>query len=96
MSWIHIEDLIRVMEFAIRNDQVCGPVNAVSPQPVTNRELTKTLGRVLQRPTFFCVPGFAAKPGSVKGRLHHRPILRMHLLRFQIVDSCKNTNETRG
>jgi uncharacterized protein len=61
MSWIHIEDLIRVMEFAIRNEQVCGPVNAVSPQPVTNREFTKTLGRVLHRPTFFCVPGFAAK-----------------------------------
>jgi uncharacterized protein len=61
MSWIHIEDLIRVMELAIRNDEVCGPVNAVSPQPVTNREFTKTLGRVLHRPTFFCVPGFAAK-----------------------------------
>lgn len=61
MSWIHIEDLIRVMDFAIRNDQVGGPVNAVSPQPVTNYEFTKTLGRVLHRPTFFCVPGFAAK-----------------------------------
>jgi uncharacterized protein len=61
MSWIHIEDLIRVMELAIRNDEVCGPVNAVSPQPVSNREFTKTLGRVLHRPTFFCVPSFAAK-----------------------------------
>jgi uncharacterized protein len=61
MSWIHIDDLIRVMEFAIRNDQVCGPVNAVSPQPVTNREFTKALGRVLRRPSFLCVPGFAAK-----------------------------------
>lgn len=61
MSWIHIEDLIRVMEFAIRNEQVCGPVNAVAPLRVTNHEFTKTLGRVLHRPTFFCVPGFAAK-----------------------------------
>ena len=61
MSWIHIEDLVRVMQFAMRNDKVSGPVNAVSPQPVTNREFTKTLGRVLHRPTFLCVPRFAAK-----------------------------------
>lgn len=61
MSWIHIEDLVRVIEFAMRNDKLSGPVNAVSPQPVTNREFTKTLGRVLHRPTFLWVPGFAAK-----------------------------------
>jgi uncharacterized protein (TIGR01777 family) len=61
MSWIHIEDLIRVMEFAMHSDQMRGPVNAVSPHPVTNREFTKTLGGVLHRPTLFCVPAFAAK-----------------------------------
>jgi uncharacterized protein (TIGR01777 family) len=61
MSWIHIEDVVRVMQFAMRSDTISGPVNAVSPQPVTNREFTKTLGRVLHRPTFLCVPGFAAK-----------------------------------
>src|SRR5690606_4836716 len=38
-----------------------GPVNVVAPQPVTNAEFTKTLGRVLARPTFFPVPGFAAR-----------------------------------
>ena len=45
---------------AILADTLRGPVNAVSPNPVTNREFTKTLGRVLWRPTIFPLPAFAA------------------------------------
>jgi NAD dependent epimerase/dehydratase family enzyme len=40
---------------------LCGPINAVAPHPVTNRELTKTLGRVLGRPTIFPMPAAAAR-----------------------------------
>ena len=47
--------------FALDNESLVGPVNAVTPHPVTNREFTKTLGRVLGRPTIFPMPAFAAR-----------------------------------
>jgi uncharacterized protein len=52
MPWIHLDDLVELMLFAAREEQVSGPLNGASPTPVTNREFTKTLGRVLGRPTF--------------------------------------------
>ncbi len=59
MPWIHIDDLVEMMLFAAREPSVTGPLNGTAPHPVTNREFTKTLGRVLGRPTFFPpVPGF--------------------------------------
>jgi len=61
MSWIALDDLMGAILFALSNSSLAGPVNAVSPQPVTNREFTKTLGRVLGRPTIFPMPAFAAK-----------------------------------
>ncbi|GAB4152018.1 MAG: TIGR01777 family oxidoreductase [Planctomycetaceae bacterium] len=60
-SWIGIDDVIGSIHHAIGTESLEGPVNAVSPQPVTNREFTKTLGRVLKRPTIFPMPGFVAK-----------------------------------
>ena len=61
MSWIELDDLVGVFQHALASHQLQGPVNAVSPNPVTNREFTKTLGRVLGRPTIFPLPAFAAK-----------------------------------
>jgi uncharacterized protein (TIGR01777 family) len=62
MPWIHIDDLADEMLFAAREPNVTGPLNGVAPNPVTNREFTKTLGRVLGRPTFMpAVPPFALK-----------------------------------
>jgi uncharacterized protein len=60
-SWIGLHDLTRVIAFCIDNADVHGPVNAVSPQAVTNAEFTKTLGQVLHRPTFLPMPAFAAR-----------------------------------
>jgi hypothetical protein len=60
MSWIHIEDLLRAVDLALEDETLEGPVNAVSPEPVTNREFTKCLGTVLRRPTLLPVPAFAA------------------------------------
>jgi len=57
ISWIHIKDLVRIMESVMLDDSFEGPVNAVAPAPVTNRTFTKTLGKVLNRPTIFWVPG---------------------------------------
>ena len=56
MSWIGLSDLIEAICFVIENSQIQGPVNAVAPKPVTNRDFTKTLGKILKRPTFFPVP----------------------------------------
>lgn len=58
MSWIDLDDLIGIIYYCIKNDQMIGPLNAVSPYPVTNEEFTKTLGSVLKRPTFLTVPEF--------------------------------------
>ncbi len=60
-SWIALNDLVRVIQHIMATDSLAGPVNAVSPQPVTNREFTATLGRVLRRPTVLAVPEFAVK-----------------------------------
>jgi NAD dependent epimerase/dehydratase family enzyme len=49
------------MQYAIRKEDLSGPVNAVAPVPVTNAEFTKTLGRVLSRPAFLAVPAFAVR-----------------------------------
>ena len=61
MSWIALDDLVALFLFALDDESIGGAVNAVSPTPVTNREFTKTLARVLSRPAIFPVPAFAAK-----------------------------------
>ena len=61
MSWIAIDDVVGVILHVLTTEALRGPVNAVAPQPVTNREFTKTMGRVLGRPTVFPMPAFAAR-----------------------------------
>ena len=61
MSWIARADLIDAICHALTTDGLRGPVNAVAPAPVTNAEFTRTLGRVLGRPTLLPVPAFAAR-----------------------------------
>ena len=59
MSWISLDDEIRIINFILENEQIRGPVNLVAPNPVTNREFAKTLGEVLSRPTILPLPKFA-------------------------------------
>jgi uncharacterized protein (TIGR01777 family) len=61
MSWIALDDLVAVIQHLLERSDIAGPVNAVSPSPVTNAELTRTLGRVLGRPTLLAVPAFALR-----------------------------------
>lgn len=61
MSWIHIEDVVGAVLFALDSDDVSGPLNLVAPQPVRNREMASALGRALHRPSLVPVPGFALK-----------------------------------
>jgi uncharacterized protein (TIGR01777 family) len=61
MSWVHLEDLVRIIKFSLESEGLHGPVNAVAPNPVTNYEFTKTLGKVLSRPTIIPAPAFILK-----------------------------------
>lgn len=61
MSWISIDDIVGIVLHIINQESLKGPVNAVSPQPETNYRFTKTLGKVLKRPTIFPLPGFVAR-----------------------------------
>jgi len=56
MSWIGIDDVIGTIYHVIYNEQLNGPVNITAPEPVTNSEFTKILGRILKRPSFFRIP----------------------------------------
>jgi hypothetical protein len=61
VSWIALDDVVAVIQHLLERGDLAGPVNAASPSPVTNAELTKTLGRVLGRPTLMPVPAFALR-----------------------------------
>jgi uncharacterized protein (TIGR01777 family) len=61
MPWIALDDMIGVIHFALENDDLKGAVNTVSPNPATNEEFTKTLGKVISRPTILPIPEFAIK-----------------------------------
>ncbi|HEX2051023.1 MAG TPA: TIGR01777 family oxidoreductase [Actinomycetota bacterium] len=60
-SWITLDDEVAAIVHALRHEPLSGPVNAVAPNPVTNAELTATLGRVLHRPTVAAVPPVALR-----------------------------------
>ena len=59
ISWLTLDDILEIIHHTLVTEQLQGPVNAVTPDPVTNIEFTKTLGRVLGRPTIFPMPTFA-------------------------------------
>jgi uncharacterized protein (TIGR01777 family) len=60
-SWIHAEDVVGILLLALDKIDARGAINATAPQPVTNKDFSKTLGRVLHRPSFLPVPGFALR-----------------------------------
>jgi uncharacterized protein (TIGR01777 family) len=60
-SWVHVEDAIRLFAAALEDEQYEGPVNVTAPNPVTQREFSKVLARVLRRPALLPVPGCAMR-----------------------------------
>ena len=79
VSWISLEDAVAALIYAVENDSLRGPVNLTASQPVTNAELTRTLGRVLRRPTLLPLPAFAAK--LVLGELAEEGLLASQRVR---------------
>lgn len=59
MSWIHRDDEVGILLWALENEAAAGPVNATAPNPVTNKEFAKRLGKAVSRPAFMPIPGFA-------------------------------------
>jgi uncharacterized protein (TIGR01777 family) len=61
MPWIHRDDWVALVRWAIDTPTAGGPINATAPRPVTNREFSRTLGRALHRPAFMPAPAFALR-----------------------------------
>jgi len=61
MSWIHRDDWVSLAKWAVETPEVRGPVNLTAPNPVTNADFARALGRALGRPAFVPTPGFALK-----------------------------------
>jgi len=61
MSWIHLDDLVGIILYCITHDKISGALNGTSPNPVTNQEFTKTLGKILKRPTIVPMPNVIIK-----------------------------------
>jgi uncharacterized protein len=61
VPWVHLDDVVGAILFELDTEAASGPVNVTAPEPVTNRDLSKALGRVLRRPAFAPVPALAVK-----------------------------------
>ena len=61
MPWIHLDDLVGIYVAAIDHDRFNGAINAAAPEPVTNKQFAKALGRALHRPAVAPVPAFTIK-----------------------------------
>ena len=61
LPWVHIDDVVGALLFALDTEAADGPLNVTAPSPVTNKQFSKALGRALHRPAFMPVPGFAIK-----------------------------------
>ena len=61
MSWIHLTDLVELIHTAVQNNQMTGPINGTSPEPVRNADFTRALAEVLHRPAVVPVPAFGLK-----------------------------------
>ena len=62
-AWVSLDDVLAAIEWAVHDEEIDGVVNVTAPEPVTNREFTKTLGRVLRRPAALAAPGFVLRHG---------------------------------
>jgi uncharacterized protein (TIGR01777 family) len=61
VAWVHLDDAAGAVAFCLRSPEARGPINVTAPEPATNKDLSKALGRVLRRPAALPVPGLAVK-----------------------------------
>lgn len=84
LSWIHITDMVRLMEFALEHSEITGPINATAPHPVTNDSFGRTLGQVLRRPHWMPVPSAAMK--LIFGELSDLLLKGQHVLPAKLLE----------
>lgn len=61
MPWVHLDDMVNIIEFCLNNSEIKGPINCTAPSPVTNAEFTQSLAAALKRPSLFNMPSCAIK-----------------------------------
>jgi NAD dependent epimerase/dehydratase family enzyme len=61
MSWIHLHDWVATVKWALASQHIAGPLNVTAPEPVTNEDFSRSLGRVLGRPAWLKAPSFALR-----------------------------------
>ncbi len=64
-AWVELDDVLAALEWIVHDEELEGTVNLTAPDPLTNREVTKTLGRVLHRPAVLSAPGFIVRRGTL-------------------------------
>lgn len=74
MSWVHINDVIRIIDTCISDEKLTGPINCTAPSPVTNKNFTYALGKTLHRRTLFKVPSFILT--AILGDMGHELLLK--------------------
>jgi uncharacterized protein (TIGR01777 family) len=84
-SWIHQADHARAFRFIQTHPEISGPVNLTAPQPVRNRDLTRTLGRLLHRPTFVPAPDFMVR--LALGEFADTLLTGQHVLPKRLLDA---------
>ncbi|MBN2032681.1 MAG: TIGR01777 family oxidoreductase [Deltaproteobacteria bacterium] len=85
-SWVHLQDLANIFPFLLEHREISGPVNCTAPGPVRNVDMTKTLGEVLNKPTFMpAVPGFIL--GTVLGEFGSMLLKGQRVLPKKLTDS---------
>ncbi len=89
-SWIHVDDLVRLLQFAIDDARVAGPINATAPEPVTQRTLADALARAVNRPRVLRAPALALRTmlGSMAdllltGQRVHPSVALRHAFEFR-------------
>ena len=84
VSWVHVTDVVRAIVFALKNEELRGPVNVTSPSPVQMNDFGKTIGSVLHRPHWMPVPSFAMK--LVLGQKSALVLEGQHVVPQRLVD----------
>ncbi len=89
VSWVSIQDLAAMFLLLLQDETITGPVNLVAPEPVTNQEFTKTLGKILNRPTIMKMPAFVAK--IVFGQMGNELLLSSCRVKSRVLQEKKFT-----
>lgn len=104
MSWIDLADLVHAIQFCIESDTLSGPVNAVSPNPVSNAEFTRVLAAALNRPALFpvpafllhCLPGDMAREALLASQRVEPAVLRRAGFEFSYPDIAASIGHSLG